>query len=221
MAWQSSCRTWHARCGRAAACRGAKRAVRAVLGQCAVRAALLLPAHAQLTCCAPIHPALPAGAGVGVVRAAQKRQLLQRAAAAAGRRRPRAARARRRVAVGACGRRQRRRRACAHCSGACGWPTRFAAAFCSNCSSSLPGVRGTRLILTQPARWSVCACCAQGLGSSMPAPPPGGQQWLPDRSAMRAAGLAGCSFVPEGAQSALLQGVPGGGTLLVLGERPK
>ncbi|KAF8065478.1 CCB2 [Scenedesmus sp. PABB004] len=51
----------------------------------------------------------------------------------------------------------------------------------------------------------------------------GGQQqrWLPDRGAMRAAGVAGWACVPEGAQSALVQAVPGGALLLVLGERPR
>jgi hypothetical protein len=64
---------------------------------------------------------------------------------------------------------------------------------------------------------------SSGGGSSVAGVLSGAQQqlWLADRAALQQAGVAGCSAVPSGAQSALLQAVPGGYALLVLGERPR
>ncbi|GBF93312.1 hypothetical protein Rsub_06044 [Raphidocelis subcapitata] len=45
--------------------------------------------------------------------------------------------------------------------------------------------------------------------------------WLPDRAAMARAGADGWACVPRGAQSLLLQAVPGGGLLILMAERPR
>lgn len=47
------------------------------------------------------------------------------------------------------------------------------------------------------------------------------QLWLPDPAAMARAGAGPLAFVPRGAQSLLLQAVPGGGVLCVLCDRPR
>ena len=47
------------------------------------------------------------------------------------------------------------------------------------------------------------------------------QLWLPDRGAMAAAGADRWATVPAGAQSLLLQALPGGGALAVLCDRAR
>eukprot|EP00882_Tetradesmus_deserticola_P028451 GHRQ01031694.1.p1 GENE.GHRQ01031694.1~~GHRQ01031694.1.p1 ORF type:complete len:107 (+),score=63.30 GHRQ01031694.1:3-323(+) len=81
---------------------------------------------------------------------------------------------------------------------------------------------------TMPCHRSrLCPAAPQALSSSSSRSSnalPGGQQqlWLPDRSALKQAGVGSWGFVPEGVQSALLQAVPGGKQLLlVLAEKPR
>lgn len=45
--------------------------------------------------------------------------------------------------------------------------------------------------------------------------------WLPDRAAMARVGADGWAFVPRGAQSLLLQSIPGGGLLVLMADRPR
>jgi hypothetical protein len=47
------------------------------------------------------------------------------------------------------------------------------------------------------------------------------QLWLPDRGAMGRAGADAWACVPRGAGSLLLQGLPGGGLLVVICDRPR